>query len=78
MRKGLMDKSKLRDYGLLNSPLCGKLARGQSIEQNGKVISPEDVMKPPQPGRKISVLGQGFIKLQCTHKGQCHILPLCV
>ena len=61
-RKGLMDKSKLRDLGLLNSPLCGKLARGQSVEQNGEIILPEHVMKPPQPGRKVAVLGRVHLR----------------
>lgn len=54
---GLLDKEKLSSFGLLNSPLCGKLARGQSVEKDGKSISPKDVMRQDEPGRKVAILG---------------------
>ena len=54
---GLLDKQKLANFGILKSPLCGKLARGLSVEKDGKIISPADVRRPDENGRKVSILG---------------------
>jgi len=56
-RQGLLDKEKLKTFGLLKTPLCGKLSRGESVTHNGILVNPGDVMKPVQPGRKVAVLG---------------------
>jgi len=54
---GLLDKRKLAEKGLLKSPLCGKLAKGISVELNGEAINPADVKREDEPGRKVSILG---------------------
>ena len=54
---GLLDKRKLAEKGLLKSPLCGKLAKGLSVELNGEIINPADVKREDEPGRKVAILG---------------------
>ncbi|CBY36288.1 unnamed protein product [Oikopleura dioica] len=54
---GLLDKERLEQLGLKNSPLCGKLARGNEVEHNGRIIKPCDVQRPEVKGRKVAVLG---------------------
>ncbi|CBY37580.1 unnamed protein product, partial [Oikopleura dioica] len=54
---GLLDKERLEHLGLRNSPLCGKLARGNEVEHNGRIIKPCDVQRPEVKGRKVAVLG---------------------
>ena len=55
--KGLLDKGKLKSLGLLNSKLCGDLAKGKCVEKDGKIITPTDVYRPNVPGRKVAILG---------------------
>jgi ribonuclease Z len=50
------NKKKMKQYGLESSPKIGKLKSGESIEWNGKRISPEDVIEEV-PGRKIVYSG---------------------
>ncbi len=38
------DKQKLKEFGLYNNPLVGKLKRGETIEINGKIVRPEDIL----------------------------------
>jgi len=56
-RQGLLDKDKLYSLGLRNSPLCGRLARGESVTVNGVTVNSADVTKPVAPGRKVCILG---------------------
>ena len=57
-REGLFDKEKLKQFGLANSPLCKKLKNGESVlNPMGQTVTPDDVKRPTQIGRKISVLG---------------------
>ena len=55
--KGLLDKDRLAEFGLRNSPLCGKLARGMEVEHDGRIIKPCDVQRPEVKGRKVAILG---------------------
>ena len=81
-RQGLLDKEKLNSFGLRNSPLCGRLARGESVIVNGVTINAADVMKPVAPGRKVCVLG--ITSFDCPsvtpliNVGDCHDSSLSV
>ena len=47
----------MRSKSISISPLCGKLARGNEIEHNGRIIKPADVQRPEVKGRKVAILG---------------------
>ncbi len=38
------DKKKLKEFGLYNNPLVGKLKKGETVEINCKIIRPEDIL----------------------------------
>lgn len=56
-RPGKMIIEKLRELGIPQGPLWGKLQRGESINFKGKIINPNEVTTPPRPGRKIVYSG---------------------
>jgi len=56
-RPGRMRMDYLEELGLPRGPLWGRLQRGEAVEFRGTVISPEDAVEPPRPGRKIVYSG---------------------
>lgn len=56
-RGGKFLKEKLREYGLEEGPILGKLEREGKIEWNGRIIRLEDVTGPRRKGLKIVYTG---------------------
>lgn len=52
-KKGRFNKSRALDLGIPEGPLFSKIHRGESVEIDGKIIEPEEVVGPPRRGRKI-------------------------
>lgn len=58
MRPGRFNKSKALELGVPEGPLFGKLQRGYSVTLNdGRTITPDMVLGPARPGRKIVISG---------------------
>ena len=56
-RPGKFNKPRALELGIPEGPLFGRLQRGQSIEIDGKVITPDMVLGPPRKGLKIAYSG---------------------
>ena len=56
-RLGRFNRDVAVALGVPPGPLFGKLQHGQPIEVDGRLISPDQVMGPPRPGRKIVYTG---------------------
>lgn len=56
-RLGRFNAAKARELGIPEGPLWGKLHHGQSVEVDGRVITPADVVGEPRPGRKLVISG---------------------
>jgi len=57
-RPGRFNKSKALELGIPEGPLFGKLQRGESVRlKDGRIITPDMVLGPPRPGRKIVYSG---------------------
>ena len=58
MRPGRFNKKKALELGIPEGPLFGRLQRGESIKlKDGRVITPDMVLGPPRPGRKVVYTG---------------------
>jgi len=56
-RPGKFYREKAEKLGIPPGPLYAKLVRGESIEVNGRVITPDMVVGEPRPGRKVVYTG---------------------
>lgn len=56
-RPGRFNREKAIELGISPGPLFAKLQKGNSVEVNGKLLRPEDVMGAPRPGRTIVYSG---------------------
>lgn len=56
-RPGRMRQEFLDSLKVPRGPLWGMLQRGRSIEFRGRLITPEEAMEPPRPGRKVVYTG---------------------
>ncbi|AGK60711.1 RNAse Z [Archaeoglobus sulfaticallidus PM70-1] len=56
-RRGKFNRKKAEELGIPPGPLYSKLARGESVEVDGKLITPDMVLGKPRPGRKIIYSG---------------------
>ncbi|MCS6784011.1 MAG: ribonuclease Z [Candidatus Caldarchaeum sp.] len=56
-RPGRMKTEFLDSLKVPRGPLWGKLQRGTAVEFGGRVITPDEAVEPPRPGRKIVYTG---------------------
>jgi ribonuclease Z len=57
-RPGRFDVARAEDLGVPNGPPRGALQRGEEVQlADGRTVTPEDVLGPARPGRKVVVTG---------------------
>src|SRR4051794_9107109 len=57
-RPGRFDVGTADALGVPNGPARGALQRGESVTiDDGRVVTPDEVLGPPRPGRKVVVAG---------------------
>ncbi|MGH7529567.1 MAG: ribonuclease Z [Gemmatimonadales bacterium] len=57
VRRGRFDVDKATAAGIPEGPLWGKLAKGESIEHNGRTLTADGFVGPARPGRLVVFTG---------------------
>lgn len=56
-RPGRFLIERARELGIPEGPLYGRLQQGESVEFDGRIITPDTVLGPPRKGRKVLFSG---------------------
>jgi ribonuclease Z len=56
-RLGRFDVARVRELGIPEGPLWGKLHHGQPVEVDGRTITADEVVGAPRPGRRLVISG---------------------